>query len=63
MESKIIRKLKEEERSAFLKLDPAQRVFRMEQVFYEILAHKAAEEKVTEGEIYKRYLAGTEIRH
>ncbi|MBI4768288.1 MAG: hypothetical protein HY787_27445 [Deltaproteobacteria bacterium] len=57
MESKIIKKLKEEERAAFLKLEPAARVLRMEKVLHEILAAKAEDEGVTEGEIYNRYLA------
>ena len=57
MESKIIKKLKEEERAAFLKLEPAARVLRMEKVLHEILAAKAEDEGLTEGEIYKRYLA------
>jgi hypothetical protein len=59
MESKIIKKLKEEERAAFLKLEPAARVLQMEKVLHEILAAKAEDEGLTEGEIYKRYL----VRH
>jgi hypothetical protein len=57
MESKIINMLKEEERATFLKLEPAARILRMEKVLHEILAAKAEDEGVTEGEIYKRYLA------
>lgn len=57
MESKIINMLKEEERVSFLKLEPAARILLMEKVLHEILAVKAEDEGVTEGEIYKRYLA------
>jgi hypothetical protein len=57
MESKIINMLKEEERTTFLKLEPAARILRMEKALHEILAAKAKDEGVTEGEIYKRHLA------
>jgi hypothetical protein len=57
MRSKIINQLKDEERTAFLKLDPVSRVLTMERVLHDMLAAEAAEEGVTDGEIYKRYLA------
>jgi len=57
MRSKIIQQLKDEERAAFLKLDPVDRILTMERVLYDVLSLKAQEEGVTDGEIYKRYLA------
>ncbi len=52
----IIEKLRNEEKASFLRLSPAERVFTMEERLYEIIAIKARAERVTEGEIYKRYL-------
>ena len=63
MKSRIIEKLKTEESSAFLKMDPYARVLHMEKVLFEILAAKAVDEGVTEGEIYKRYLIRHTKRH
>jgi hypothetical protein len=57
MRSKIIQQLKDEERAAFLKLDPVDRILTMERVLYDVLSLKAQEEGVSDGEIYKRYLA------
>lgn len=48
--------LTKEKRLDFLKLDPVERILRMESLLYEIIALKAEEEGVTEGEIYQRYL-------
>lgn len=56
MKSKIIAKLQEEERKAFLKLDPVDRILTMERRLHELLSIKASEEGVSEGEIYYRYL-------
>jgi len=56
MHSKIIEQLKEEERKAFLKLDPVARVLRMEKLLHEVLSIKAKEQGVSEGEIYQRYI-------
>jgi hypothetical protein len=47
---------KEEERKAFLKLTPIERIRTMHNRFLEILAIKARAEKVSEYEIYRRYL-------
>lgn len=47
---------KEEERKSFLKLSPLERITTMHNRFLEILAIKAKAEKVSEYEIYKRYL-------
>jgi hypothetical protein len=47
---------KEEERKAFLKLTPLERLRTMHNRFLEILAIKARAEKVSEYEIYRRYL-------
>ena len=57
MRSKIIQQLKDEGHAAFLKLDPVSRVLTMERVLHGMLAAEAAAEGVTDGEIYKRYLA------
>lgn len=56
MPSKIIEQLREEERISFLKLDPVERILRMEKLLYEVISIKATEEGVTEGEIYNRYI-------
>ena len=56
MRSPIVEQLKKEERSSFMKLEPADRVLRMERLLYELLSIKAADEGVTEREIYRRYL-------
>ena len=47
---------KEEERKAFLKLTPIERLRTMHNRFLEILSIKARAEKVSEYEIYRRYL-------
>ncbi len=47
---------KEEERKAFLKLSPIERLRTMHNRFLEILAITARAEKVSEYEIYRRYL-------
>ncbi|MBI5182096.1 MAG: hypothetical protein HZA06_04180 [Nitrospirae bacterium] len=57
MRSRIIEKLREEEKKAFLKLNPANRIFRMERLLYEVINIKAQEEGVLESEIYHRYLS------
>jgi len=56
MQSKIIEKLREEERISFLDLTPVERILRMERLFYDIIAIKAVNEGVAESEIYNRYL-------
>jgi len=56
MSSKIIEMLKEEERISFLKLSPVERILRMESLLYEVIAIRAADEGVSESEIYNRYL-------
>ena len=56
MRSPIVEQLKKEERSSFMKLEPADRVLRMERLLYELLSIKAANEKVTKREIYRQYL-------
>ena len=56
MHSKIIEQLKEEERKAFLKLNPVARVLRMEKLLHEVISIKAKEQGVSEGEIYQRYI-------
>ena len=47
---------KEEEREAFLKLPPVERIRVMHNLFLEIISIKARSEKVPEYEIYRRYL-------
>jgi len=47
---------KEEERKEFLKLSPLERMETMHDFFLQIVALKAKGEKVTEHEIYTRYL-------
>lgn len=54
--SKIADQLRNEQRFAFLSLDPVERIRRMEKALHEVLAIRAAEEGVTEYEIYRRYL-------
>ncbi len=47
---------KEEERAAFLKLTPLERMQTMHDLFLQFVALKARGEKVSEYEIYRRYL-------
>lgn len=47
---------KEEEREAFLKRSPVERIRIMHDLFLEIVSIKARGEKVSEYEIYRRYL-------
>lgn len=56
MKSKSTSQLEKEERKAFLKLNPADRILSMERLLHEVISIKAAEEGVSEGEIYNRYL-------
>ena len=56
MGSKIMEKLRDKSRKAFLKLKPAARVLTMEALFYEIVSVKAKDEGRSQGEIYRRYL-------
>ncbi len=49
-------KRKEEEREDFLKLSPIERLRTMHNFFLQFVALKARGEKVTEYEIYRRYL-------
>ncbi|MBE9503408.1 MAG: hypothetical protein IME96_04475 [Proteobacteria bacterium] len=56
MTSNIIDKLKDEGREAFLKLDPVDRILKMERLLNEIISIKAVDEGVTERDIYNRYL-------
>lgn len=56
MRSKIIEMLKEEERKAFLELDPVERILRMERLLHEVISIKASDEGVAESEIYNRYI-------
>lgn len=56
MQSKIIEQLKQEGRRAFLRLEPIERILRMEKVLREVIFVKAKEEGVSEGEIYRRYI-------
>lgn len=56
MRSKIIEQLNKAERASFARLDPVDRMLKMEQVLHEMLGIKAAEEGVSVGEIYRRYL-------
>jgi len=56
MRSRIIEQLREEQRRSFTRLDPVDRILRMEQVLHEMLAIKAEAEGVAIGEIYRRYL-------
>jgi hypothetical protein len=50
MRSKIIQQLNKERQAAFLKLDPVKRVLTMERALHDILAAKAEEEGVTDGD-------------
>ncbi len=52
----VMDRAKEEERKAFLKLTPIERIRTMHNRFLEILAIKARAERVFEYEIYRRYL-------
>ncbi len=63
MRSKIMTQLKDEELAAFRRLDPVERILAMERVLYELLGARAAEEGVTDGEVYQRYLAHRQGRH
>jgi len=56
MDSKVRKQLKEEGRQAFLKLDPLERMLKMERLLYEVISIKADGEGVSEGEIYYRYI-------
>jgi hypothetical protein len=56
MKSKTITKLAKEELKAFLNLSPVERILAMERLLHEMLAIKAEEEGISEGEIYNRYL-------
>lgn len=56
MKSKTTSQLEKEERKAFLKLNPVERILSMERLLHEVISIKAAEEGVSEGEIYNRYL-------
>lgn len=56
MKKSIIDIAKEEERREFLKLSPLARMETMHDFFLQIVALKAKGEKVTEHEIYTRYL-------
>lgn len=56
MKSKTTSRLEKEERKAFLKLNPVERILSMERLLHEVISIKAAEEGVSEGEIYNRYL-------
>ena len=47
---------KEEERKAFMKLLPVERIRTMHSFFMEIVSIRARSEKVSEYEIYRRYL-------
>ncbi len=47
---------KEEEREAFLKLSPLERIRTMHNLFMEIIRMRARGEGVAEYEIYRRYL-------
>ncbi len=62
MHSRIIKKLKEEERIAFLKLEPADRILTMERLLYEIISIKAIAEGMPENEIYNRYISRNKKR-
>ncbi len=62
MRSKIIEQLREEERASFLKLDPVDRILRMEKLLYEMISIKADEEGVAESEVYNRYLGHDQKR-
>lgn len=57
MKSKTTNHLEKEERRAFLKLNPVDRILTMERLLHEVISIKAKEEGVSEGEIYNRYLA------
>ncbi len=56
MKSKTASRLEKEERKAFLKLNPVDKILSMERLLHDLLSIKAAEEGVSEGEIYNRYL-------
>jgi len=56
MASNVIKELKGEQRAAFLQLDPIERMLKMERALHEIISIKAAEEGVSESDIYNRYL-------
>jgi hypothetical protein len=52
----IMEMRKQEERESFLKLKPIERIRTMHNFFLEIVSIKARGEKVSEYEIYRRYL-------
>jgi len=56
MNQSIMDKRKEEEREDFLKLSPIERLRTMHNLFLQFVALKARGEKVSEYEIYRRYL-------
>jgi hypothetical protein len=56
MKKSIMDKRKEEEREDFLKLSPIERLRTMHNFFLQFVALKARGEKVSEYEIYRRYL-------
>lgn len=56
MKSGIMRKLRNESKRTFLKLEPAARILRMESLLHEMIAIKAKDEGRPEGEIYQRYI-------
>lgn len=56
MKSKIINKLRNKSRKAFLKLSPVSRILIMEALLHEIISIRAKEEGRSEGEIYSRYI-------
>lgn len=56
MGSPIIAELRKEGRASFLKLDPVDRMLRMERLLYEIISIRAAAEGVSERDIYNRYV-------
>jgi hypothetical protein len=56
MKKSFMDERKEEEREAFLKLSPVERIRIMHNLFLEIVSIKARGEKVSQYEIYRRYL-------
>jgi hypothetical protein len=56
MKKSIMDIVKEEERTAFLKRSPLERMETMHNLFLQFLSIKARSEEVSEYEIYTRYL-------
>jgi hypothetical protein len=56
MKKSIMDTVKEEEQKKFLKLTPLERMRTMHDLFLQFVALKARGEKVSEYEIYRRYL-------